>query len=456
MKQLSADEKYIQMTRTPVERLICRLAIPTIISMLITTIYNMADTFFIGRLNSTSASGAVGVAFALMAIIQAVGFFFGQGAGNNVSRELGNHNQKAAERLASTGFFSALISGTLLLVLGLIFLEPLAIVLGSTDTILPYAKDYIRVILIGAPYMAASIVLNNLLRFQGNAFYGMIGLAGGGILNILLDPVLIFGMDLGISGAAWATIISQFVSFLILLYQTNRAGIVKIHIRNFRPGWGIYRTIINGGLPSLLRQSIASVATISLNAAAKPYGDAAIAAMGIVARIMNFTNSVVIGFGQGFQPVCGYNYGARLYPRVRKGFWFGIQFTTIFLICISLAEIWLALGFVELFRKGDPQVLEIGTRALRLQCCTACLFGWIMMSNMMMQTMGKVIRASFLGIARQGIFLIPIVLILPRFIDLWGIQLAQPISDIITFLFAIPMQLRLLREMKDEERTFAA
>ncbi|OLA32302.1 MAG: MATE family efflux transporter [Firmicutes bacterium CAG:137_57_8] len=417
MKQLSAEEKFQQMTQTPVRPLICKMAVPTIISMLITTIYNMADTFFIGKLNSTSASGAVGIAFSLMAVIQACGFFFGQGAGNNMSRELGHHEKERAEQLAATGFFSAILCGVLILVFGSIFLRPLTMLLGSTETIAPYAMDYIRVILLGAPYMTASLVLNNLLRFQGNAFYGMLGLTSGGILNIVLDPILIFGCRLGISGAAWATIISQLVGFLILFYQCNHAGIVKIRLRNVRISGTLYRKIVNGGLPSLLRQGVASLATICLNLAAKPYGDAAIAAMAIVSRIANFTNSVIIGFGQGFQPVCGYNYGARLYGRVRQGFWFCVQFSTVF-----------------------------------LQCLTFPFFGWLIISNMMMQTMGKAVRASILGIARQGIFLIPVVLLLPQWIGIWGIQLAQPIADIVSCLLAVPLQLQLLRQMRQEEQ----
>ncbi len=452
MKQQTAEEKYQQMTGTPVEKLIGKLAIPTIISMLITTIYNMADTFFIGRLNSTSASGAVGVAFSLMVIVQAVGFFFGQGAGNNVSRELGNHDQERAEQLAATGFFSALIAGGVILVIGQVFLHPMTRLLGATETILPYAVSYIRIILIGAPYMTASLVLNNLLRFQGNAFYGMIGLTSGGVLNMLLDPLLIFGCGMGIAGAALATILSQLVSFCILLYQCNHAGIVKIRFRHFRPRLSIYTAIASGGLPSLLRQGVASVATIALNVAAKPYGDAAIAAMAIVSRITNFTNSAVIGFGQGFQPVCGYNYGATLYARVRRGFWFCVKLTTAVLLVVAAVEFALAPGFVEIFRKGDPQVAAIGARALRLQCVTAPLFSWLIMSNMMMQTIGKTFRASVLGMARQGIFLIPLVLILPHFIGIWGIQLAQPAADVISFLIAVPMQLQLLQELKREER----
>lgn len=452
MQSRTLDEKFIEMTQTPVEKLIGRLAIPTIISMLITTIYNMADTFFIGKL-STSASGAVGVAFSLMAVIQAVGFFFGQGSGNNISRELGQRNYERAETLAAVGFFSALISGTVIMILGLVFIRPLARLLGSTETILPYAVDYLRIVLIGGSYMTASFVLNNLLRFQGNAFYGMIGLASGGVLNILLDPLFIFVFHMGISGAALATILSQLVSFLILLYQCNHVGTVKVRFRNFRPGREIYGMIISGGLPSLCRQGIAGVATICLNTAAKPFGDAAIAAMSIVSRISNLLQSAVIGFGQGFQPVCGYNYGAGKYSRVRRGFWFCTIVSTVFLAVFSALEVPLAPQFVELFRKGDQEVVDIGAKALRFQCITGWTAGFLVLANMTLQTTGKTLSASILGMARQGLFLIPAVLILSSALEVLGLQLAQPVSDVLSFLVSVPMMSVFLKKLPREDLT---
>lgn len=452
MSEKTQDSKFIQMTQTPVEALICRMAIPTIISNLITTLYNMADTFYIGKL-STSASGAVGIVFSVMAIIQAVGFFFGQGSGNNISKELGRQQTEQAEKLAAIGFFSAIGGGVLITIFGLLFLKPLTLALGSTETILPYAMDYLKFILLGAPYMTASLVLNNQLRFEGNAFYGMIGLTAGAVLNIVLDPIFIFVFDMGISGAALATIISQFVSFCLLLYGCNNAsGGVPIRFKNFKPSWFYYKTIAVGGTPSLCRQSIAGFAMIFLNTAAKPYGDAAIAAMAIVSRITNFTNSVLLGFGQGFQPVCGFNYGAKLYERVKKGFWFCVKVGTIFLAVLSALEFILAPRFIELFRKGDPEVLRIGTTALRYQCITFALSAWVIISNMMMQTTGKVFRASFMGLARQGVFLIPLVIILPNFIGLLGIQLAQPVADCIAFALCVPLQYSLLREMNEAEK----
>lgn len=447
----SLDEKYIRMTQTPVESLICRLAVPTIISNLITTFYNMADTFFIGKL-STSASGAVGIAFSVMAVIQAIGFFFGQGSGNTISRELGSHETDKAEKLAATGFFSALFFGGATALLGLCFLEPLCRMLGSTETILPYAMDYIRLILIGAPYMTASLVLNNQLRFEGSAFYGMVGLTTGAVVNIVLDPIFIFVLDMGIAGAALATIVSQFISFCLLFWGIGRSGCVPVRFRNFTPSAAFYKLITNGGLPSLCRQGIASVGMVCLNTAAKPYGDAAIAAMAIVSRVTQFTNSVMLGFGQGFQPVCGFNYGAKLFGRVKKAFCFCVKVGAVFLLSLGAAEFFMAPVLIELFRKGDPEVLRIGTKALRFQCVTYWMNALIMISNMMMQTTGKMVRASFLGMARQGIFLIPAVMILPQFFGLAGVQLAQPLADMMTFFCCVLLQLGIWKELEREEQ----
>ena len=444
--QNTQEQKYKTMTEAPVRGLIVKLAIPTMISMLVTSFYNMADTFFVGKLGP-SATGAVGVVFSVMAIIQAVGFFFGHGSGNYISRALGAHDVSGAESMAATGFFSALIGGPVIMVGGLLFLEPLALALGSSETILPYAVDYLRWILIGAPYMTASLVLNNQLRFQGNAIYAMVGLVSGAVINIGLDPLLIFTFDLGVSGAAIATIVSQLVSFVILLIGIFRSNAIDIRIRNFKPTLERYKIIINGGSPSLFRQGLNSVATICLNVAARAYGDYAIAGMSIVTRIMQFANSCLIGFGQGFQPVCGFNYGAKKFDRVREGFWFCVKLSTAVLLVLAAACFAFAPTIVALF-QDDPGVIEVGRIALRLQCITFPLAGWVVMSNMMSQTIGKAIPASFLAMARQGLFFIPAVLILPHFLGILGVELSQAVADVIAIAFAIPIQLKILREMK--------
>ena len=444
-------KKYKQMTETPVGPLILRLAMPCIVSMLVTAFYNMADTFFVGMLKSNAATGAVGVVFSLMAIIQAIGFFFGQGSGNFISREIGHKNYEEASEMASTGFFSALATGVLICALGLLFLEPLAYLLGSTDTILPYTKAYLSVILLGAPWMTASLVLNNQLRFQGSAAYAMVGITCGAVLNIALDPLLIFVFGMGISGAALATIISQFVSFCLLLAGCARGGNLHIHISRVQLRWDYCWEIIRGGLPSLARQGLASVATICLNLAAKSYGDAAIAAMGVVQRITMFGASAMIGFGQGFQSVCGFNYGAKLYARVKRGFAFCVKTSTVFLLAVSALGFVFAPQLVAVFRDS-PEVISIGATALRFQCVTFCLQGWLVMSNMMLQTVGRTGPATFLAMARQGVFFIPLVWLLSHALGLPGIQMSQMASDLLAFACSVPIQLRFLKSLPEENQ----
>lgn len=445
-KPETQEEKYKTMTEKPVSSLICRLAVPTIISMLVTSFYNMADTFFVARIG-TSATAAVGVSFALMAIIQAFGFFCGHGSGNYISRKMGQHRFDEAQQMAATGFFTALALGTVIFLLGEILIDPLCRILGATETILPYARQYLRLILIGAPYMTASLVLNNQLRFQGSAFYAMIGIASGAVLNIALDPLFIFVFDMGVSGAALATIISQFVGFVLLLKGTTQGGNLRIRLRNVTFSKYYYSQIINGGMPSLCRQGLGSVATICLNLMAGPYGDAAIAAMSVVGRVMNLAASVVTGFGQGFQPVCGFNYGARLYHRVKEGFWFCVKVAAVFLLVIGALGFAFAPQLIALFRD-DPGVIAIGTVALRFQCVTFFFQAWITMSNMMLQTIGRTVPATFVAMARQGIFFIPLVWLLSLSpLGLLGVQMAQSVSDLLTLAAAVPIQLYVLRQM---------
>ena len=439
-------QKFHQMTEAPVGPLIMRLALPCIISMLVTAFYNMADTFFVGMLDSDSATGAVGVVFSLMAVIQAVGFFFGHGSGNYISRELGKQHYEEASNMAATGFFSALATGFVICLLGQFFLEPLAYLLGSTETILPYAKDYLRIILFGAPWMTSSLVLNNQLRFQGSAAYAMVGITTGAVLNIGLDPLLIFVCGMGVSGAALATIISQFISFCLLLIGCSRGGNLRIRISRIQLDPAYYVTIAQGGLPSLARQGLASVATICLNRAAGPFGDAAIAAMSVVQRIMMFGASAMIGFGQGFQPVCGFNYGAKLYGRVKEGFWFCVKTSFCFLLAVSTLGFLFAPRLIALFRDS-PEVIACGSAALRFQCVTFCFQAWVIMSNMMLQTIGRTVPATFLAMARQGIFFIPLVWILSSTLGLLGIQMTQMVADLLTLACAIPIQLKVLREL---------
>ena len=361
--------------------------------------------------------------------------------------------------MAAVGFFTAFFAGVIAGALGIIFLTPLAKVLGSTPTILPYTKDYLRIILIGCPFMMSSLVLNNQLRFQGSASYAMVGIVTGAVLNIVLDPLLIFVFDMEVAGAALATVVSQVVSFVILFFMSRKGGNIRIEFKNLKPSWMLYWEMFKGGIPSLCRQGLASIAQICLNRAAGTYGgdfsDAAIAALSIVGRVSMFANSALIGFGQGFQPVCGMNYGAKHYSRVREAFRFCVKYAAVFLIVVSVAGFVFAEPLVTLFRKEDGDVIRIGTLALRLQCLVFPLNAWIVMCNMMLQSIGKAAKASFVAAARQGIFFIPLIYILPAFFGLLGVQMCQTWSDVCSFLLSVPLGISVLREMKAQEQQFS-
>lgn len=434
-----------------VDRLLLRLAVPAVISMLITSIYNMADTYFVSQIN-TAASGAVGIIYSAMTMIQAIAFTIGMGAGNNMSRLLGEGRKEEARVFVSTSFFSGLILGSFLALGSLLFLDPLIDLLGATDTIAPYAAAYARYIFLATPFLMCSLILNNTLRLQGLAAYAMVGVAAGGILNIILDPVFIFTLGFETAGAGMATGLSQFVSFVILLIMCEkRQDAIPVQLKNFHPGWKIYGQIFYVGMPSLFRQGIVSISTVVLNTVAGGYGDAAIAAMSIVSRYTMFINSVIMGFGQGFQPVCAFNYGAREYGRVRAAFWFCVRVMTAALLVMSGISLLLSENIIRFFRKEDLDVIRIGTFALQAQMCTMPLWGFYTMSNMCPQSLGYGTRAALISSARNGLFMIPALLILPRFWELTGIQIAQPICDVFATVLAAFVMKGILRDLREKE-----
>lgn len=446
---------YTFLTTAPVPKVICTLAVPTIISMLVTSFYNIADTFFVGQID-TQSTAAVGVAASVMFMIHAVGFFFGHGSGNYISRMLGARHRGLASRMAATGFVYSFSFGLLIAVLGLIFLRPLSLALGSTPTVLPYTERYLAMILCGAPFMSAQLTLNNQMRLQGNASYAMVGVLSGAFLNLFLDPLFIFVFDMGVSGAGLATSVSQFVAFNIQLIQTTRGENLRIHIRKFNPSREFMVQIISGGTPSLTRQILGSISAIVLNYMAGAYGgDAGIAGMSIITRLSFFINSVLIGFGQGFQPLCGFNYGARLYHRVTQGFWFCVKLGTCVLLVVAVFGLIYAEPVVALFRD-DPDVIKVGAAAFRWQLITYPIGAIVMYSNMMMQTIGKTIRANILSAARQGLFFLPCILILPLFFGMRGVEATQAAADVLSFLLAIPLVGSVLMELKRDEAAEAA
>lgn len=442
-------DNYTFLTSGPIHRVILTMAVPTIISMLVTSLYNIADTFFVGQID-TQSTAAVGVVFSLMFMTQAFGFFFGHGSGNYISRELGAKRHGNAERMAVTGFVYSFLFGCVIAIGGHCLLTPLSYWLGSTPTILPYTERYLGIILMGAPFLTSSLTLNNQMRLQGNASLAMYGIVTGAVVNVLLDPLFIFVFKMGVSGAALATVIGQVLSFSILLRMTFRGENIPIRLKNFWPGWQPLREIFYGGSPSLSRQGLAAISTLLLNHAAGNYGDAAIAAMSIVSRISMFVASVVIGLGQGFQPFCGFCYGARLYTRLRSGYWFTVKVGTVFLVILSVVVACFSSTAITIFRN-DPDVIGVGSHALLLQLCTWCFTPVIMVSNMLLQTCRRPFRANILASARSGLFFIPAILILPLCLGLWGIEIAQPVSDVLSFCITVPIVYGFFKELKGME-----
>ncbi|MCI5710568.1 MAG: MATE family efflux transporter [Prevotella sp.] len=439
-------DNYTFLTHAPVHRVVLTMAIPTIISMLSTSLYNLADTYFVGKIN-TQSTAAVGVSFSVMAIIQAVGFFFGHGSGNYISRMLGAKERELAEQMASTGFVLSIVAGVIIAVLGQLFLTPLCIALGSTSTILPYTERYLGIVMLGAPFMTASLTLNNQMRFQGNASYAMCGILSGVVLNFVLAPLLILYFALGITGAAIATLTSQTFGFLMLFRMSRRSQNISIHISNVRFSRDFMKEIVFGGTPSLSRQGLGSLSTIMLNHAAGFYGDAAIAGMSIVTRLSFFIYAVVIGIGQGFQPLCGFCYGAKLYSRVREGFFFCVKLGTAFLSVCAILGFIFSEPIIALFRD-DPDVVAVGAVALDWQIISYPLVTTIVATNMMMQTIRKPVRANLVAAARSGLFFIPLIFILPHFFGLLGVEMCQAWSDVCAFSLSLPIAFSAFRDMR--------
>ncbi len=450
--QETCETQHLNMTTLPIPGLVIRLAIPTVISMLVTALYNTADTFFVSRLG-TSASGAVGIVFSIMAIFQAIGFTFGTGAASMISRKLGAQETEAASRYASTSFFLAFVSGLIFTVYGLFSIDDFMISLGSTETILPYAKSYAMYILLGAPIMCTSFVMNNVLRAEGKAAFAMVGLVTGALLNIVLDPIFIFTFGLGISGAAIATLISQCISFSILLSVfILRKSSMRISIKNISRKPKEYFDILTLGTPSLCRQGLASIATVALNVAASAYGDAAVAAMSIVGRTFMLVLSMMIGLGQGFMPVSGYNYGAKNYARVKEAFWFTVKTGLLIMAVTAVTGFVMAPEIVSTFRREDAEVIAIGTLAMRLQFSALILQPLFVSTNMLFQSTGHAARATFLACNRQGVYFLPLILILPSIFGITGIQITQPISDILSFLTCIPFLYFFMKKLNKLEK----
>ncbi len=440
-KTRNSEAEYRRMTEGSVTKLVLALSFPTVMSQMITSIYNMADTFFVTGLGD-SAVGAVSIVYALQSIIQAIGYGLAMGAGSLVSRKLGEKDTEGAAKYASCAFFSAFFLGLMLTMVCMIDLEGLLILFGSTETILPYAKEYAWIILLGAPLMCSSFVLNNILRAEGKATFSMIGLTIGGILNIILDPIFILVLEMGVAGAALATVLSQSIGFFILLsfYLTGKS-IVKLSVKRISRELGDYLMVIQTGLPTVFRQGLGSLATTLLNIQVKPYGDAAIAAVGIANKIYMLLRSLIIGIGQGFQPVAGYNYGAGKPQRVKKAFWVATILGTGISTTASVSLLLFSEQIIGFFKPETAAVTEIGGRMLIFLACALPFLAYSTFVNQLYQSLGYVKGATALASCRQGIFFVPLILLLPSILKLDGILITQASADLLTFAVSIPFHI---------------
>lgn len=447
---MNNEERFKRMRYEKIPKLIISLGIPTTISMLITNIYNMADTYFVSQI-SLSASGATGIVFAVMAILQAFGFMCGHGSGSNISRSLGRKDEENASRFASSGLFLSFCISLVLMIAGLVFLEPLMRLLGSTDTILVEAMNYGRFIFLAAPAMVMSCVCNNILRYEGRAVYAMVGLTFGGILNMMLDPILIFVFHLGISGAGIATMVAQYLSLFILLipFFRNRTA-SRLRLSYISRNIDTFINIIVTGSPSLARQGLNSISTAMLNMMAKPLGDAAIAAMSVVGRVSNMLFSLSLGIAQGFQPVSSFNYGAGDYKRVKESTVFTIGFGTALIAVLCTLAFINAPLIISLFRS-EELVIEIGSAALRLMCFGLLLLPTVSVTNMLFQGIGESKKALFVACLQSGAFFIPLVVILTRAFGVNGLICATPISYLLAFSVALPMVVKFMRNLIKKE-----
>lgn len=449
-KKETQNQNMDFMLKSPIPKAITKMAIPTVFSMLVMSVYGLADIFFVSRLG-TSASAAVGIVFSIMTMIQAVGFMLGVGAGSLISRSMGAGNKEDADSVASVTFFSAIIGGLLLTTFGLIFKSDIMKILGATPSILPYAKDFSHYILLAAPVMCCSFVLNILLRTQGKPHFSMIGLSLGAILNIILEPIFIFKLNLGIGGAAIATLISQSFGFVILLVMyLSGKNFAKIKISLFFLNAGKwFSKICFNGSSSLLRQGLVVIANVLLNVNASKYGDSAVAGMSISGRVFMLVISIMFGLGQGFQPVAGFCFGANRYDRVKSAYIYTLVVSTVLQGIFAFLLFKFANPIMTIFQK-ETDVVKIGSEAIRFFAISLPFLPLSIITNMLFQVCGQTKESIFLSSCRQGVFFLPLIIILPRFFNLTGLELCQPIANIFSGLVAIPFVISYFQKLSTQ------
>ena len=455
-RQAFQQGRHEMMLETPIPRLVTKMALPTIVSMLVISFYNMADTYFVSSLG-TAATGAVGVNLSLMSFIQMAGTALAVGANSYIARLLGEKRTEEAARVLSVAFFLSFGIGLVMLIGGFLFMEPLVQAMGARDEVIPYAISYATYILLAAPFMMGVFVLSQCLRAEGSATLSMVGVVSGALLNLVLDPLFIFVFHWGVAGAAIATALSKLVSFIVLVspYLRGRTMIV-LSIRQFHPSKTIMDELVKMGFPTFARSALMTLASIITNNIAGAFSVSALAAISVVNRIMIFISSAVLGFGQGYQPVAGFNWGAKRYDRVKSSFWFAAG---VSVVCVSALGLAAALGAPQLMRvftSYDQEMIEIGALAIRMQCLAMPSVAWVIVVNMLYAGLGRAAGAALLSIVRQGVFFIPMVLTLPRFFGVQGLAAVQGVADILTLILSIPLSIILLREINEKIRMQAS
>ena len=426
-----------------------KLGIPTMVGMLISALYNAIDAYFVGGLGM-SQMGAVSVVFPIVQIIIGLGMMFGAGASSYISRLLGKGANEQADKTASTSLFSGLLVGAIIIIGIMVFLDPVLTALGSTETILPYARAYAKIYVTGSIINVFTVMMNNLLTAQGATKFTMKAMLTGSIANVILDPIMIYGMDLGIEGAAIATVISLCINMALYIgYIAKKKGVLRFSVRNIAPSKTIYAEVLKIGIPVLLFQLLASTAMGSINTAAKPYGDFAVAAMGAVIRIMTVVTYVVFGFLKGFQPFAGYNYGAKKYKRLKKSIRLCMIWSTVFCIVAAIVLFIFADPIVSLFGT-DVEMAGIAAKALRLNAVLFITFGFQMVYASLYLAIGKSLVGSVLSLSRQGIFFFPLVMVLPHIMGLTGVVWVQPMADLLTTILTIVFAVRINHTLSTE------
>lgn len=431
----------------PVPRALLSMGLPTMAGMLINALYSLADTYFVGGLGTVQMA-AVTVAYPLGQIVVELGLLFGNGAAAYLSRLLGQDNRKTANAVASTALYSSIGIGAIAILLSLFFLQPILRQFGALADIMPYALSYSRIYITFSIFNVFNVAMNNIVSSEGAARTAMLALMSGAVLNVILDPIFIYTLGLGVSGAAIATALSQMVSSAIYItYILRKKSVFTFHIRECRFSGDILSEILKIGVPTLLFQLLTSISIAMINDAAKEYGGSALAAMGPVTKILSMGTLIVYGFLKGFQPIAGYSYGAKKYERLLEAIRTATLWSTIFCIIFGLATAIFSGPIMTQFTSGDAQMIQTGQRALQINGLSFMLFGVYTVYSFLFLVMGKAREGCLLGACRQGICFLPAILLLPHILGLNGVILAQPVADVLSFVITIIMAVRLHREL---------